>query len=314
MEEKKVKSALFSILSIVFLDLLGVGIAIPVVASLFLSTDGILPGVSFARRAILLGFLIASYPLAQFFGAPLLGGLSDRVGRKKILFLALVGTFIGYVIFAIGIIEQSIALLFISRIVDGFTGGNISIALSAIADISDEKSKARNFGLMGMTFGLGFILGPYIGGKLSDPSLLSWFNYSTPFWFAAILTVVNMILMLRLFPETTTVRIHKKLSLFTGFENITKAFKFTNLRTLFIVVFLLALGFPGFFFWIGALAVYGKRYWKSFAHGWGARIGFAFLVGFCVRNLTDDVWISSNAESFWFLIGVFLPIREENKR
>lgn len=246
MKEQTVKSALFSILSIVFLDLLGVGIAIPVIALLFLSPEGILPAMSFAQRTILLGFLVVTYPLAQFFGAPLLGGLSDRIGRKKVLFLSLLGTFIGYIVFALGVINQNIMLLFASRIIDGFTGGNISIALSAIADISDEKSKAKNFGLIGMTFGLGFTLGPYVGGKLSDPLFVPWFNLATPFWFAAILTIFNIMMMFWKFPETNTHLVHKKISVFTGIKNIQTAFQLINLRTIFIVSFLLALGFNFF--------------------------------------------------------------------
>ena len=133
--------------------------------------------------------------MAQFFGAPILGAMSDRFGRKKILILSLVGTCIGYLFFGAGIAAASLITLFISRAIDGFTGGNISIALSAIADISDPKEKAKNFGLIGMAFGLGFILGPYIGGKLADPSVVGWFTHSTPFWFAAALTFLNIILV-----------------------------------------------------------------------------------------------------------------------
>ena len=75
-------------------------------------------------------------------------------------------------------------LLIIGRLIDGFTGGNTSVAMSSIADISDKKSKAGNFGIMGMAMGMGFVLGPFIGGKLGDSSVVSWFNYSTPFLFA----------------------------------------------------------------------------------------------------------------------------------
>jgi len=128
----------------------------------------------------------------------------------------------------------------------GFTGGNISIAFSAIADISDANEKAKNFGLIGMAFGFGFIIGPFIGGKLSDPSIISWFNFATPFWFAALLSLMNILLVIKLFKETSKTSVHTKLSLLTGFRNIGKAFSMPNLRTIFVVIFLITFGFNFF--------------------------------------------------------------------
>ena len=234
----------------VFIDLLGVGIIIPVLAPLFLNPmSGILPvdyQSAILTRQLLLGLLISVYPLAQFFGAPILGAMSDRFGRKKILIVSLIGTCIGYLFFGAGIAAASLATLFMSRAIDGFTGGNISIALSAIADISDPKEKTRNFGLIGMAFGLGFILGPYIGGKLADPTVVSWFTHSTPFWFAAALTFLNIMLVAFRFPETLKTRVQTRISAFTGFRNIAKAFRMPNLRTMFLVVFFLTIGFNFF--------------------------------------------------------------------
>ncbi len=234
----------------VFIDLLGVGIIIPVLAPLFLNPmSGILPidyHATFFTRQLLLGILISAYPLAQFFGAPILGALSDRFGRRKILLISLAGTVIGYLFFGLGITLSSIAVLYLSRIIDGFTGGNISIALSAIADISDPKEKAKNFGLVGMAFGLGFILGPYIGGKLADPTIVSWFNHATPFWFAAILATLNIILVATRYPETLKTHRNTPISALTGFRNLAKAMSMQNLRTMFLVVFFLTIGFSFF--------------------------------------------------------------------
>ena len=146
--------------------------------------------------------LIASYPLAQFFGAPILGALSDKHGRKKIILISLIGTFFGYLLFAYGIITKNVTLLFASRMLDGFTGGNISTIMSAIADVSTVKDKTKNFGMIGMAFGLGIILGPFIGGNLADPNNVSWFNHSTPFWFAALICLFNIALVVFNFKET----------------------------------------------------------------------------------------------------------------
>jgi MFS transporter, DHA1 family, tetracycline resistance protein len=247
-QPSKKRSPLFIIFFTVFIDMLGVGIVIPVIAPLILDPmHNMLPmEMSAHTRTIVLGFLISSFPLAQFFGAPMLGALSDRYGRRRLLAISLVGTVIGYLLFAIAILEQNIYLLFASRILDGFTGGNISIALSSISDFSDEKSKARNFGMIGAAFGLGFILGPYIGGRLADPTIVSWFTAATPFFFAAIIATLNLLFVFFAFPETLRNRANTKVSMFTGIENIQKAFRLGHLRTIFLVVFLFTVGFNFF--------------------------------------------------------------------
>lgn len=246
MENKK--QSIMPLFLTVFIDLLGLGVVIPILPIVLLNpAAGILPmDMSFETRSIIYGFLIAAYPIAQFFSAPILGSLADEKGRKKILTVSLIGTLIGYIIFAIGIIQKDITLLFIGRILDGITGGNISVANSAIADISDEKSKAKNFGLIGMAFGLGFVIGPYMGGKLSDPSIVSWFNYATPFWAAAILTFVNIISVVFKLEETLKEKRKANISLTVGVKNIAKAFKMKNLRTSFLTIFFLVVGFNFF--------------------------------------------------------------------
>ncbi|MDE1798125.1 MAG: MFS transporter [Candidatus Micrarchaeota archaeon] len=230
---------------VVFIDLVGVGIALPILAPLFLDpVHGLLTGSeSLELRTLLMGVLIASYSFAQFLGAPILGGLSDRFGRKKMLLLSLAGTLAGYVIFGLGILAHNLALLFAGRLIDGITGGNISIALSAIADVSEPRAKARNFGLIGMAFGLGFIIGPYIGGLLSNPAVLPWFDYATPFWFAAGLVALNMAMMQVQFRETLRTRTRVKIDPWMGFRNVRKALSLPALRAIFITSFLFVFGF-----------------------------------------------------------------------
>lgn len=242
MKEKK-----YSILPIfftVFLDLLGLGIVIPILPAVLLDPiGGILPWeCSYKVRILLYGFLIASYPISQFFGAPVLGTLSDKFGRKKILQLSLFGTLLGYITFVTGIIMGKVFLLFLGRVIDGFTGGNISVAQSSISDISDEKTKARNFGLIGMAFGLGFVIGPFIGGKLSDPEVYESFTYATPFFISIILTILNIILVSLNFQETLVRKREVKIDVLTGFKNIRNAFTFKHLKVMFLVVFLLNIG------------------------------------------------------------------------
>ncbi len=239
---------LWPIIFTIFLDLLGLGIIIPVFGPLFLDIhSGVLSAdYPLHARTILLGLLIAAYPLTQFFGAPILGGYSDRLGRRPVFILSLLGTTLGYVIFALGVTHHILPLLFLGRIIDGFTGGNITTALSAIADISKGNEKTKNFGLAAVAVGTGFVLGPFFGGKLADASLVSWFTHATPFWFAGLLAGLNILLVIFLFKETLKRPKRSEISLMTGVHNIIRAFQLSDLRIVFIVIFLLNFGFNFF--------------------------------------------------------------------
>ena len=247
--QPQINRNLFTLLFTVFLDFLGFGLIIPIIAPILLDPiNGILHGgYSYSSRTIILGFLISSFPMAQFFGAPILGSLSDKYGRKKILLLSIFFTSVSLFLFGFGIIMRSLPLLFFSRILNGIMGGNVSTAQSAIADMSDLRSKARNFGMMGMMFGLGFVLGPFFGGKLADSNTVSWFNYSTPFWIAGSLSLLNVFFIWSLFKETLrTPNNNVSISLITGIRNVRRAFSNTGLRTIIIVSFLTIFGFSSF--------------------------------------------------------------------
>jgi DHA1 family tetracycline resistance protein-like MFS transporter len=234
----------------IFIDLLGYGILIPVIPELFVNQQS--PFYVLAQSAnpkiglIILGLLLAVFPLGQFFATPILGQLSDRYGRKKILIISILGTAFSYFLFAIGIITKNIPLLFFSRFFDGLTGGNIAVAQAAITDVTLPENRAKNFGMIGAAFGLGFIFGPFLGGKLSDPTLVSWFNPATPFYFAGILALLNVISILLFLPET-----HKniqvvKIAFNRSIRNIITAFSQPKIKKLYISSFFFNAGFAFF--------------------------------------------------------------------
>ncbi|EKD68272.1 MAG: hypothetical protein ACD_48C00001G0004, partial [uncultured bacterium] len=242
------RTDIWTLFFVVLLDLIGIGIIIPILAPLLLgnATTLVSASVDTGTRIIILGFLTGVYPLAQFFGAPILGALSDRYGRKPVLLVSLLGTFLGYLLFGIGIVTGQLWLLFASRLLDGFTGGNISVAQSAIADMVEPKDRTKYFGLIGMAFGLGFIIGPFLGGVMSDSSIVSWFTFATPFWVAAGLSLLNIVFVIRFFVESLKNKIHTPINALTGFRNIGKALAMPNLRSLFGSVFLFMFGFTFF--------------------------------------------------------------------
>ncbi len=231
---------------IVLLDMIGLGIVIPFLPIIFHLQTFFPPDFPVTYQNIILGLLLTAYPLFQFLGSPILGRLSDRHGRRKILLLSLAGSFVGYLIFPMGIALSSVALLFLSRIVDGFTGGNISVAMAAIADITpEEKQRVKNYAFIGVAFGLGFILGPALGGILSDSSISPYFSIQTPFYAAAAFTLLNMFLVAQL-PETLQQRSHRKINVFTPFTGIRKAWTIQLLRPVFASLFLANMGWVFF--------------------------------------------------------------------
>ncbi len=169
---------------IVFLDMLGASILIPVV-----------PYIVRVYRpdAMTVGWLSLSYSAAQFLATPVLGAFSDRVGRRPVLLISILGSAFGYFLFGWA---GSLWVLFASRILDGFTGGNISTAQAYIADRSKPEDRAKNFGMIGAAFGLGFILGPAFGGALSKISL------QAPAYAAGIVSVITFLTALFFLPES----------------------------------------------------------------------------------------------------------------
>ncbi len=258
LKEKMAGKALPAVIFTIFLDVLGVGILLPIIPQLLANPHSsyyLLPaGWTFKGGLILLGWLMGIYPFMQFLSTPILGQLSDRYGRKKILGLSIAGTALGYVLFAIGIITRNLPLLFFSRAFDGITGGNLSVAQAVIADVTPPEKRTKNFAMIGAAFGLGFVLGPYIGAKMSAPGLSffglfhtpRWFNPATPFWFTAALSFINVLLIIFLLPETHKHMKRVKLRITQSVRNIAKAATYPGLRVVFPSVFLFWGGFSFF--------------------------------------------------------------------
>jgi DHA1 family tetracycline resistance protein-like MFS transporter len=283
-------SFLLTIFITVFIDLLGIGIIIPVIPAVFFEEGSQFFNGQYSKDTIKVFYtlLLACYPFMQLFGAPILGALSDKYGRKPILVIALIGTFIGYLLFAYAIVTRNLWLLFFSRMLPGFTGGNISIIMSSIADVSDADSRTRNFGLVGMAFGLGFILGPMIGGLLSDDGIVSWFDHHVPFLFTAALTLLNIGLVIWRFRETLIEKLNTKISALKGLQNIFVSFTNPRLRIIFVIVLLVSIGFT-FYTQFFSVLLYEEFDFKEkdigFLYGY-VGIWLALTQGLIVRYLS----------------------------
>lgn len=194
--------------------------------------------------------LVSMFGIAQFFGAPNLGEWSDQFGRKKVVIWSMVGGALGYLVFTWGVINASLLLLFVGRLITGFASGGVSVLYSIISDLSTPETKTRNFGILGAAFGLGFIIGPALGALLADDSLVSWFNESTPFYTAAFLSLLSGVLIYFTIPETNKPVEGQskkfKVDLFQGIRNIGIALKTKSVRNILTVLFLVYLGFTFF--------------------------------------------------------------------
>jgi DHA1 family tetracycline resistance protein-like MFS transporter len=244
----KKRSPLFVLFFTIFLDMLGLGILIPVIPVLLaqpLSPHYLLPSdVSVETGYRLLGVLLAIYSFGQFIAAPIIGQFSDKFGRKRILMSAILGTAVGHALFAVAILFRNIPLLFAARLFAGVAAGNIVVAQAAIADITTPENRVKNFGLIGAAFGFGFIIGPFIGGKLADPTILPWFNATVPFWFASALSLVNAFLVFTFFKETNMyAKRDHHIDWGRSLKNIAHALSLEKVRPLFITNFIYQTGF-----------------------------------------------------------------------
>lgn len=229
----------------VLIDLLGVGIVLPLMPYYVkIVEQSSIPWLA-NNRAIVVGLLMASFALMQFLFAPVLGALSDRYGRRPILILSLLGSALSYVLFGVAEylsflgVETVLVILFLGRILSGITGASISTAQAYIADVTTPEERAKGMGMIGAAFGLGFMLGPALGGLLSTISL------ATPAFFAAGLALVNVIfgyfnLPESLPPERRTVTPVRGVN---PLERVQTLVRRPSLQPLLIGVFLLNLAF-----------------------------------------------------------------------
>lgn len=138
---------------------------------------------SLNKRNLILGLLYAAYPITQFLGAPILGELSDRVGRKIIINISTLGTTATFCLSALSILNNNLPLLFLSRLVGGFFAGNASLAQAAVSNLVHKENRSRAMALFSVVGGFSWIVGPFIGSVFSNSNLVSWFGLDTPFWF-----------------------------------------------------------------------------------------------------------------------------------
>lgn len=295
----------FPLLLVLFIDSMGLGLVFPILNGLifdphshFLPASIQLPWV----HNLIYGVVVSIFMLSWFFGAAILGDLSDKIGRKKCLIICLVGAFLSYLVSAFAVISQSLLLLIVGRIVSGLTSGSQPIAQAAIIDISHEDHKARNLGFIMLALSLGFIFGPLLGGILADNQIISWFTFATPFYFASIISFVNIICLLLFFKETFVSKYTTfKINPYQAIHIFISAFKHEGVKKLSVIFFIFVFGWSSFYSFV-ALYLLKKYHFTptlvSFymaVMGVGFGIGNGYLVNFFAKrfSLTANFIVSS---------------------
>ena len=312
------KSSLFTVFMVVFIGLMGFSFLIPLLPFLALQ---------FGADELTLGLLLSSYALAQLIGAPILGRLSDQYGRRPVLLVSTFGTFISLVMVAFA---GDLRLLFLSRILDGLTGGNISVAQAYITDVTDEKNRARGLGLLGAAFGLGFIIGPALSGMFSalgratvNPAVaegtstfLQSFNweYALPVFIASAISLFNVLQVIFTLPESLTAERRAELKETDSnrrsfsLDALVRSLTRPRIGPLLILRVLFSSAFSMF---QAAFSLWGSLRLGLDAAGVGGvltYVGFitVFVQGYLVGKLTDR--FSETILLFWASIGMTIGL------
>ena len=266
----------------VLVNLIGFGIIIPLLP-FYAETFGASP--------LVVGMLFASFSIAQLIASPLLGHWSDQWGRRPVLIFSLLGTVVSFVMLALA---RSLVILFAARIIDGLSGGNITTARAYIADVTDESSRAKAYGMLGASFGLGFILGPAIGGAFAKIS------YTAPIWAAAMITVVATALAWFWLPETVH-RIHAVAG--SPWKALRELSTRPALRTLFAIDFLYWICFA---IYQGTFALFGEKRFNFNATEIGYILAAFGVLGVIVQGGLVAPVVRKLGEKRTFVVGLVL--------
>ena len=253
------RKSLFSLLLVVFIDAAGIGILFPILNSIIMNPNqNFLPySTTISVRHFYYSLVVATFFIAWFFGATFISKTSDSIGRKKSLIICLLGVFLGYTFTVIAMYIGSISLLIIGRILAGLTAGSQPVAQAAIIDVSTPENKAKNLGFIMTAFAIGMVLGPIIGGILSDHQLIHYFNNELPFYVILAITLINIYMVLAFYNDVERVREKFKFSILDLITQFNLMIKDKKLMKLSLIFFIMQMAFNTVYVFI-AVFLYQK--------------------------------------------------------
>ena len=282
MSRKSSKLSLASVFFTFFIDNLCWSIVFPIFAPYFLDPSNVLfsKEISDATRTTILGFFLMAFSLGQFLGAPILGEYADRNGRRKALAISIFFTLIGLGITAWSMSIHLLWLLFVGRLITGIFASNVSICLACVTDLSEsEKLKVKYFGYLSVLAGLSFILGAFLGGRLSDPTVYPLFTPQFPLWIAATLTLFNFLFVCFGFRETGLIDRSIKFDLLECFRNIKYALQTEKIKRIYAVYFLFLFAWTILFQFTPVLVVQNFSFTSSDIGDLALYMGLCWAIG-----------------------------------
>lgn len=278
----KQSASLFAIFFTFFIDALCWAIVFPIFAPYFLNPETPLftSATSPNERATFLALFLALFSLGQFLGAPWIGEFADRFGRKNALIITVLFTFIGLLITSWSTQNYQLTWLMIGRSITGFFASNVFICQTCVADLSpDETVRSHRFGLLASLIGVSFVVGSFVGGKLSDASISSLFSPSLPLWIASFLSLMNLFFVVFAFKETKHVDKNVSFDLFIAFKNLKIALRTKGLREVFGIYFLFLLSWMILFLFIPVLGVRDYSFSESNIGDLALFMGICWIIG-----------------------------------
>jgi len=282
MNEARKKFTFIAVYLTFFVDNLSWAVVFPIFAPYFIDVNNVLfgPDITSGTRTMILGFFLMAFSLGQFLGAPLIGEYADKHGRKKALAISVFFTLIGLSLSAYSMQINNLFCLFIGRLITGIFASSTAVCLSCISDLSeDEKSKGKNFGYLSMLAGLAFVLGAFLGGKLSDKSINLAFSANLPIWIASGLTLLNLLFVLFGFRETSIIDPNVKFHFLESFHNIKIALRTEKIKRIYTVYFLFLFAWTILFQFIPVLTVEKFSYTNSNTGDLALFMGVCWVIG-----------------------------------
>lgn len=288
--------SLFSIYFTFFIDSLGWSIIFPIFAPYFLDPTNPLfsPDTPLSTRTSLLGIFLMAFSLGQFLASPLTGEYADRYGRRKALIVTVFFTCVGMIVTALSIKWYSLFFLFVGRLITGIFASNLSICLAAISDLSKtEEIRVRRFGFISVLTGFSFVLGAFLGGKLSDSKIYEGLTADLPFWFAAFLSLLNLVFLAFGFEETSKPHPSLRFNFFESFKNIKEALRTKTIKRTYTIYFLFLFSWTIIFQFTPVLAVHRYGFSNSEIGNLALFMGVCWAIGSSLLNRLLSKFYSS---------------------